>query len=118
MKAMRVKAMPGSGWRTTAATSRPAPQTARDAALWRAAGSPSRIRVWSGDHFATYTTRPTAWTSDGPNVGVDPRGGGKCLPFGGMDGRRAEPARETPVLTRRARRPLSVGGPRASAVRT
>ncbi|MFC4052453.1 hypothetical protein ACFOY4_22435 [Actinomadura syzygii] len=55
------------------------PQTARDAALWRAAGSPARIRVWSGDHFATYTTKATAWTSDGPNVGVDPRGGGKFI---------------------------------------
>ncbi|MFI6518994.1 CU044_5270 family protein [Spirillospora sp. NPDC050679] len=55
------------------------PVSARDAALWRKAGSPSSFRVWSGDAFHTYTTRATRWRSDGPEVGVDPRGGGRFL---------------------------------------
>ncbi|MFC9974517.1 CU044_5270 family protein [Spirillospora sp. NPDC127200] len=55
------------------------PVSARDAALWRKAGSPSSFRVWSGDAFRTYTTKATKWRSDGPEVGVDPRGGGRFL---------------------------------------
>jgi hypothetical protein len=40
--------------------------TARDAALWRTAGSPSDIRVWSSDHYWTYSTeRVTKWHLDG-----------------------------------------------------
>ncbi|RFS86733.1 hypothetical protein D0T12_00050 [Actinomadura spongiicola] len=68
------------------------PQTARDAALWREAGSPSRIRVWSGDHYATYTTKATAWRSDGPNVGVDPKGGGTFV-----DGKSVADLRKLPT---------------------
>ncbi|RKS79554.1 hypothetical protein BZB76_1025 [Actinomadura pelletieri DSM 43383] len=68
------------------------PQTARDAELWRKAGSPSRIRVWSGDHYATYTTKATAWRSDGPNVGVDPKGGGTFV-----DGKSAAQLRKLPT---------------------
>ncbi|WP_433145626.1 hypothetical protein ACQPZ8_02570 [Actinomadura nitritigenes] len=52
------------------------PLTARDAAAWREDGSPSSFRVWSGDHYATYTTKATRWRSDGPNTGLDPKGGG------------------------------------------
>ncbi|WP_141579390.1 CU044_5270 family protein [Actinomadura sp. WMMA1423] len=58
------------------------PQTPRDEALWRRAGSPSAIRVWSGDHYATYTTRATGWRSEGPEVGVDPKGGGRFYGMG------------------------------------
>lgn len=48
------------------------PSTARDAALWRTAGSPSKFRVWSSDHYFTYTTKTTKWQVDGQ----DARGGG------------------------------------------
>ncbi|MCO5968594.1 hypothetical protein [Actinoallomurus soli] len=41
------------------------PTTARDTALWRKAGSPSDIRVWSSDHYWTYRTdRVTKWHLD------------------------------------------------------
>ncbi|MCW2862194.1 MAG: hypothetical protein JWP48_3902 [Actinoallomurus sp.] len=50
------------------------PPTARDASLWRRAGSPSSFRVWSGDHYYTYTTKATKWKANGhPNT----RGGGE-----------------------------------------
>jgi hypothetical protein len=52
------------------------PSTARDAALWRRAGSPSSFRVWSSDHYSTYTAKATNWSSTGPERGSDPRGGG------------------------------------------
>lgn len=51
------------------------PQTAGDAALWRRAGSPSSFRVWSSDHYYTYTTKATKWKANAP----DTRGGGKFL---------------------------------------
>ncbi|MFI0369259.1 hypothetical protein ACH35V_15355 [Actinomadura sp. 1N219] len=68
------------------------PQTPRDAALWREAGSPSKIRVWSGDHYATHSTEATRWRSDGPNVGIDPEGGGTFV-----DGKSAEDLRNLPT---------------------
>lgn len=41
------------------------PLTKDDAAAWRRAGSPSRFRVWSNDHYETYTTRPAGpWQAD------------------------------------------------------
>ncbi|QKG23308.1 CU044_5270 family protein [Actinomadura verrucosospora] len=52
------------------------PVTPRDEALWRKAGSPSSFRVWSSDHYFTYKAKGTGWRSDGPEVGVDPHGGG------------------------------------------
>ncbi|NDU73224.1 hypothetical protein GWI34_11345 [Actinomadura sp. DSM 109109] len=55
------------------------PQTPQDEALWRKAGSPSAIRVWSGDHYSTFTTKATPWRSSGPEVGHDPAGGGQFL---------------------------------------
>ncbi|MGW3768018.1 CU044_5270 family protein [Actinomadura verrucosospora] len=55
------------------------PQTPADEALWRRAGSPSNIRVWSNDHYYTYSTKATKWRSEGPEVGVDPEGGGVFL---------------------------------------
>ncbi|GGP97737.1 hypothetical protein BKA00_005911 [Actinomadura coerulea] len=55
------------------------PQTPQDEALWRKAGSPSDIRVWSNDHYSTYSTKATKWRSEGPEVGVDPEGGGEFL---------------------------------------
>ncbi|GAA4609160.1 hypothetical protein GCM10023195_36650 [Actinoallomurus liliacearum] len=40
--------------------------TKQDTALWRKAGSPSNIRVWSSDHYWTYSTeRVTKWHLDG-----------------------------------------------------
>jgi hypothetical protein len=48
------------------------PSTARDAALWRKAGSPSNFHVWSSDHYYTYTAKATKWHKDGQY----PAGGG------------------------------------------
>ncbi|GAA2130207.1 CU044_5270 family protein [Actinomadura napierensis] len=55
------------------------PLTARDAALWRKAGSPSSFRVRTDGGFTTYRTKATQWRSDGPEAGIDPRGGGDFL---------------------------------------
>ncbi|GAA4580377.1 hypothetical protein GCM10023194_08550 [Planotetraspora phitsanulokensis] len=44
------------------------PPTARDAARWRTAGSPSSFRVWSNDHYYTYTAKATKWQADRPNA--------------------------------------------------
>ncbi|GAA2119337.1 CU044_5270 family protein [Actinomadura alba] len=55
------------------------PLTARDAALWRKAGSPSSFRVWSGDKYLTFTTKATKWSANGPERGTDPRGGGDFM---------------------------------------
>lgn len=55
------------------------PLTAQDEALWKKAGSPSKFRVWSNDHYSTYTAEATKWRSDGPEVGIDPEGGGEFL---------------------------------------
>jgi hypothetical protein len=55
------------------------PLTPQDEALWKKAGSPSEFRVWSNDHYYTYTAKATKWRSDGPEVGIDPRGGGEFL---------------------------------------
>src|SRR5262249_44812670 len=40
------------------------PLTAEDAAAWRNAGSPSSFRVWSNDHYGTYTTKAGPWRPD------------------------------------------------------
>ncbi|MBO2465801.1 hypothetical protein [Actinomadura violacea] len=64
------------------------PLTPRDEALWRRAGSPSSFRVWSNDHYGTYTRRSTPWKADEPETGA----GGRWLgdnsvpgkPTGGM----------------------------------
>ncbi|MFC6932199.1 hypothetical protein ACFQHO_18915 [Actinomadura yumaensis] len=63
------------------------PLTARDTALWRKAGAPSSFRVWSGDHYATYTTKATKWEARRPDAG----GGGDFL-----DGKSAEELRRLP----------------------
>jgi hypothetical protein len=56
------------------------PQTARDAELWRKAGSPTSFHVWSNDHYYTYPGKVSPkWRSSGPEVGSNPRGGGKFL---------------------------------------
>lgn len=52
------------------------PLTDQDAALWRKDGSPSSFRVWSGDDYATYTTKATKWRTDVQGTGLDPKGGG------------------------------------------
>ncbi|WP_242911060.1 hypothetical protein [Actinomadura terrae] len=55
------------------------PLTEADEALWRRAGSPSSFRVWSNDHYYTYSAKVAGWRSSGPEVGVNPRGGGEFL---------------------------------------
>lgn len=87
-----IGAKPGMGEANYARDLPAHPQTARDAALWRKAGSPSSIRVWSGDNWATYTTKATKWRSDGPNVGIDLDGGGKFV-----DGKSVEDLRNLPT---------------------
>ncbi|MBW8485803.1 hypothetical protein [Actinomadura parmotrematis] len=54
------------------------PASAQDAALWRKAGSPKTFRVWSGDHYGTYTTKATPWRAKSP----DAQGGGGFLDGG------------------------------------
>jgi hypothetical protein len=53
------------------------PVSARDKALWRKAGSPSAFRVWSNDHYYTYTAKATKWRSSGSGAGGDRESGGK-----------------------------------------
>jgi hypothetical protein len=45
------------------------PATEKDTAAWRAAGSPSSFRVFSNDHYATYTTKAGPWQADTPGKG-------------------------------------------------
>jgi hypothetical protein len=40
------------------------PLTASDVAAWRRAGSPKTFRVWSNDHYDTYTTKASDWSAD------------------------------------------------------
>jgi hypothetical protein len=40
------------------------PLTKEDEAAWRKAGSPSSFRVWSNDHYGTYTTKAGHWKVD------------------------------------------------------
>lgn len=47
--------------------------------LWRRAGSPSTFRVWSSDHYTTYTTKVADWRPEGPEAGANPDGGGDFL---------------------------------------
>ncbi|MDL4813379.1 CU044_5270 family protein [Actinomadura opuntiae] len=67
------------------------PPTPRDAALWRKAGSPSSFRVRTDGGSTTYTTKVTKWRSDGPEAGIDARGGGDFL------GKSAEELRKLPT---------------------
>ncbi|GAA2130219.1 hypothetical protein [Actinomadura napierensis] len=55
------------------------PPTPKDEALWRKAGSPSKFRVWSNDHYSTYDRRSTPWKADHP----DAKGGGSWFHAGG-----------------------------------
>ncbi|TDC87174.1 CU044_5270 family protein [Actinomadura sp. 7K507] len=60
----------GSAWRMIPAR----PQTPQDAAAWKKAGSPKKIRVWSGDKWLTLKTgEKMAWEVDH----LDPSGGGE-----------------------------------------
>ncbi|MCP9980913.1 CU044_5270 family protein [Actinomadura madurae] len=49
------------------------PLTEKDEAAWRRAGSPTKFKVWSNDHYYTYGQKTTEWEVDDP----DPAGGGK-----------------------------------------
>jgi hypothetical protein len=40
------------------------PQTPSDVAAWRRAGSPGSFRVWSNDHYQTYTRAAGRWSAD------------------------------------------------------
>jgi hypothetical protein len=40
------------------------PQTSADKAAWRKAGSPRGFRVWSNDHYQTYTSSTGRWEAD------------------------------------------------------
>jgi hypothetical protein len=55
------------------------PLTKEDEAAWRKAGKPSSFRVWSNDHYGTYTTKAGAWQADRPQA----RAGGKFFISGG-----------------------------------
>ncbi|GII31330.1 CU044_5270 family protein [Planotetraspora mira] len=41
------------------------PSSPADVALWKGAGSPSSFRVWSSDHYYTYTAKSTKWQAHG-----------------------------------------------------
>ncbi|MFI0410526.1 CU044_5270 family protein [Actinomadura sp. 3N508] len=63
------KSATGSAWRMIPAR----PQTPADAAAWRKAGSPVKIRAWSGDKWLTLNTvEKMGWETDHS----DPSGGG------------------------------------------
>jgi hypothetical protein len=68
------------------------PLTAQDAAVWRADGSPSSFRVWSGDKSLTYSSKVRGWRSSGPGAGLDPDAGGKFF-----WGKSAEELQELPA---------------------
>lgn len=55
------------------------PLTKEDEAAWRKAGKPSSFRVWSNDHYGTYTTKAGSWQADRPQA----RAGGKFFIPGG-----------------------------------
>jgi hypothetical protein len=55
------------------------PLTKEDEAAWRKAGKPSSFRVWSNDHYGTYTTKAGAWQADRPQA----HAGGKFFIPGG-----------------------------------
>ncbi|GLY87755.1 CU044_5270 family protein [Actinoallomurus iriomotensis] len=44
------------------------PQTLEDKAAWRKAGSPSSFRVWSNDHYQTYSRAAGSWSADHPQA--------------------------------------------------
>jgi hypothetical protein len=44
------------------------PLTKEDEIAWRRAGSPSAFRVWSNDHYGTYTTGAGRWQADVPQA--------------------------------------------------
>ncbi|GAA1859508.1 CU044_5270 family protein [Actinomadura bangladeshensis] len=66
-------AEPGMGQALHARDIPARPLTKRDAELWRKAGSPSKFRVWSNDHYYTYDRSTSKWDSDAP----DARAGGR-----------------------------------------
>ncbi|NVI86935.1 CU044_5270 family protein [Actinomadura sp. BRA 177] len=64
------------------------PLTEQDEAAWKRAGSPAKFRVWSNDHYSTYTRKTTEWRVDDP----DPAGGGRWL-----DGKTAHQLQDLPT---------------------
>ncbi|MDL4773014.1 CU044_5270 family protein [Actinomadura xylanilytica] len=56
---------PGAGGQVSSRDLPTRPLTERDAAQWRRAGSPSSFRVWSNDHYTTFTTKATSWQTGG-----------------------------------------------------
>ncbi len=51
------------------------PWSPADKAAWTAAGSPSTLRVWAGDHYDTISSKPTGWEVDKPQ----PNAGGEFV---------------------------------------
>ncbi|MFC4912433.1 hypothetical protein [Actinomadura gamaensis] len=71
----------GEGFLSRELPARPA--AAQDDAAWKRAGSPTSFRVWSNDHYFTYSaTRTTPWSDDSageqggtfPGTSADPAG--------------------------------------------
>ncbi|MFB9834701.1 CU044_5270 family protein [Actinoallomurus acaciae] len=58
------------------------PQTPEDKAAWLKAGSPTSFRVWSNDHYQTYSRSAGRWEADHPQA----RPGGQFF-FSGMGGK-------------------------------
>jgi hypothetical protein len=73
---------PGMGEAFYDRTLAAAPVTARDTTAWHKAGSPSSFRVWTGDHWDTFTTAATTWQAGHPN----PQGGGDFPGAAGLAG--------------------------------
>lgn len=76
------------------------PQTPEDEALWRKAGSPSAIRVWSNDHY--FTTPPGR------------RGGGRKVPRSASTGRGAGRSWTSRLRSCGTCRPTRPSSPRCS----
>jgi len=51
------------------------PWSAADMAAWKAAGKPSTLRVWAGDHYDTIVAKTSPWDSNKPT----PNGGGQFV---------------------------------------
>jgi hypothetical protein len=62
------------------------PLTTVDEAAWRRAGSPDSFRVWSLDHWDTFTTKPGSWQADKRQVHE-----GGLFPFAGFENGRVVP---------------------------
>jgi hypothetical protein len=58
------------------------PLTKADEAAWRKAGSPKSFRVFSNDHYATYTSKTGRWEGDVPQAREGGRFAFPAIPYG------------------------------------